>query len=76
MVKPKSNGKKIIVAPLAGAWIEIIEKAIEAVKIYVAPLAGAWIEIQSEIRGLTKSKSVAPLAGAWIEMSSSYPHST
>ena len=33
------------VAPLAGAWIEMPSKSINAVCINVAPLAGAWIEI-------------------------------
>ena len=33
------------VAPLAGAWIEIVCPLTEPVKVYVAPLAGAWIEI-------------------------------
>ena len=34
------------VAPLAGAWIEIVNDAERNVKgIAVAPLAGAWIEI-------------------------------
>ena len=55
------------VAPLAGAWIEILtfQAALEAY--IVAPLAGAWIEM------LTTSPcrvriTVAPLAGAWIEI--------
>ncbi len=38
---------KIVVAPLAGAWIEIICAACHAVYDAVAPLAGAWIEIAS-----------------------------
>ena len=33
------------VAPLAGAWIEMIEKIEKAIAWMVAPLAGAWIEI-------------------------------
>ena len=33
------------VAPLAGAWIEILSKWIDAEIKFVAPLAGAWIEI-------------------------------
>ena len=33
------------VAPLAGAWIEIININIQYIVILVAPLAGAWIEI-------------------------------
>ena len=34
-----------LVAPLAGAWIEISERRRQTVPIIVAPLAGAWIEI-------------------------------
>ena len=36
------------VAPLAGAWIEMIVAWLKLYKIKVAPLAGAWIEIKSE----------------------------
>ena len=35
------------VAPLAGAWIEILLKVIKIAYFNVAPLAGAWIEIWS-----------------------------
>ena len=35
----------LIVAPLAGAWIEIILISIFRKHCTVAPLAGAWIEI-------------------------------
>ena len=35
----------VAVAPLAGAWIEIIRIGISPVIRLVAPLAGAWIEI-------------------------------
>ncbi len=34
------------VAPLAGAWIEIIWAASSWARSSVAPLAGAWIEIK------------------------------
>ncbi len=55
------------VAPLAGAWIEIIITNFNKALTEVAPLAGAWIEIT-----IFKSPSilllVAPLAGAWIEI--------
>ena len=55
------------VAPLAGAWIEMIVSSSRSSAIVVAPLAGAWIEIQHAYpaRGLN---GVAPLAGAWIEI--------
>ena len=37
--------ERLIVAPLAGAWIEIeLFDRLKPVQ-YVAPLAGAWIEI-------------------------------
>ncbi|KXB68692.1 hypothetical protein HMPREF1864_01585, partial [Peptoniphilus sp. DNF00840] len=40
------------VAPLAGAWIEILEDLYEYCRLYVAPLAGAWIEILSIITNI------------------------
>ncbi len=56
-----------LVAPLAGAWIEML-KGIDLIKSFeVAPLAGAWIEILRKARK-TNRRRVAPLAGAWIEM--------
>ena len=33
------------VAPLAGAWIEMLKEDLKAQTDWVAPLAGAWIEI-------------------------------
>ena len=38
-----------MVAPLAGAWIEIIMELRQLHQRQVAPLAGAWIEIQYDI---------------------------
>ena len=38
-------GQMKSVAPLAGAWIEIIQRIELDSTINVAPLAGAWIEI-------------------------------
>ena len=35
------------VAPLAGAWIEIMLVKVFHALLMVAPLAGAWIEIES-----------------------------
>ena len=35
-----------MVAPLAGAWIEIPLEVSTPKTLYVAPLAGAWIEIR------------------------------
>ena len=37
----------INVAPLVGAWIEIMWKMLEETGYPVAPLVGAWIEIRS-----------------------------
>ena len=41
MMYPSPN----IVAPLVGAWIEILFKYFTACSNRVAPLVGAWIEI-------------------------------
>ena len=56
------------VAPLAGAWIEMLCDTKRAGITPVAPLAGAWIEISLMIMYLLDSLNVAPLAGAWIEI--------
>ena len=55
------------VAPLAGAWIEILCLLFFMFLVPVAPLAGAWIEIDYCLRA-AEDILVAPLAGAWIEM--------
>ena len=55
------------VAPLVGAWIEIVLKASVNTKEWVAPLVGAWIEIFIVLE-LSQSNIVAPLVGAWIEI--------
>ena len=55
------------VAPIAGAWIEIMIESNTSTNIKVAPLAGAWIEILYPV-GCDNSYAVAPLAGAWIEI--------
>ena len=56
-----------LVAPLAGAWIEIQKLQTQQVLGKVAPLAGAWIEIDS-MEICHEAVKVAPLAGAWIEI--------
>ena len=56
-----------IVAPFAGAWIEMSYSLGESLVIVVAPFAGAWIEITSFIPFVMAS-TVAPFAGAWIEI--------
>ena len=57
-----------MVAPLAGAWIEITTILTGLLITIVAPLAGAWIEILDDWEG-RDIEYVAPLAGAWIEIS-------
>ena len=42
------------VAPLAGAWIEIIDDKPITELLDVAPLAGAWIEIRYQRHGKRK----------------------
>ena len=58
---------RYLVAPLAGAWIEILNSVIYYHSLVVAPLAGAWIEIASNYSAWIFDE-VAPLAGAWIEI--------
>ena len=61
------------VAPLVGAWIEILYMRFQKRRTYVAPLVGAWIEILTI--DLSKAdKIVAPLVGAWIEMRNNRLH--
>ena len=56
-----------IVAPLAGAWIEILTVMSLSLVLVVAPLAGAWIEIKLD--ATTKTLFIiAPLVGAGVEM--------
>ncbi len=57
----------IAVAPLVGAWIEIIRHLTICYTAYVAPLVGAWIEIVAD-NAIDLLSNVAPLVGAWIEM--------
>ena len=48
------------VAPLAGAWIEMIPFLARGVHILVAPRAGAWIEIKSDCVNSVASSSRTP----------------
>ena len=57
----------VIVAPLVGAWIEIVNYLFQKPVRAVAPLVGAWIEIILCI-GIFWTETVAPLVGAWIEI--------
>ena len=45
MLMVGERGKRLEVAPLVGAWIEIRVKLIKFIENEVAPLVGAWIEI-------------------------------
>ena len=56
-----------LVAPFAGAWIEMDMLPDFSQSIFVAPFAGAWIEIFQTV-GYLFRKVVAPFAGAWIEI--------
>ena len=56
-----------VVAPYAGAWIEIRMDEIACGVLDVAPYAGAWIEISALIIDV-QLDDVAPYAGAWIEI--------
>ena len=56
-----------VVAPLAGAWIEITMATQARALSTVALLAGGWIEISRHV-GSAICTSVAPLAGGWIEI--------
>ena len=57
----------LIVAPFAGAWIEIMSQDLFDMLKDVAPFAGAWIEM-SITASLISAVFVAPFAGAWIEI--------
>ena len=56
-----------LVAPLVGAWIEILGYSEPYDWDNVAPLVGAWIEIDGKSDS-DSGDSVAPLVGAWIEI--------
>ncbi len=63
----------MLVAPFAGAWIEILCCSGVLKWITVAPFAGAWIEIMSPLP-VGVEGGVAPFAGAWIEIQYLYQH--
>ena len=65
--RAQKKAHRDLVAPLAGAWIEILTHEEAEIINDVAPLAGAWIEI-NPVSVSGKLPDVAPLAGAWIEM--------
>ena len=59
--------KSLHVAPLVGAWIEIVWMWLQYWMRMVAPLVGAWIEIFRKVIE-RDALIVAPLVGAWIEI--------
>ena len=58
---------RTIVAPHAGAWIEIFTFVGRVDDLAVAPHAGAWIEMAWCISRWDYTRG-APHAGAWIEI--------
>ena len=60
------------VAPLVGAWIEMMIKKKLSRYCLVAPLVGAWIEIMIVTAMQMDGLHVAPLVGAWIEIPKSW----
>ena len=61
-------GQYIIVAPLAGAWIEIWNSLSETER-FTPSLPSRERGLKSELTGTPKQIAwVAPLAGAWIEI--------
>ena len=75
MYRHLPHNKYDIVAPHAGAWIEIFAVSIPLQMLKVAPHAGAWIEIL-KLANKYIGYNVAPHAGAWIEIDwNNLPHS-
>ena len=50
----------MLVAPLAGAWIETLRVGVDDKVVIVAPLAGAWIETTEANTRITGTKSSLP----------------
>ena len=49
-----------VVAPLVGAWIEIVNSFVSALCISVAPLVGAWIEIDYVYKNVGSTNRRSP----------------
>ena len=49
---------RFCVAPLVGAWIEILNAVPTYLNTPVAPLVGAWIEIVAETEGIVSTESL------------------
>ena len=67
MIRLSIKESTACVAPLVGAWIEIMKSALGGIICTVAPLVGAWIEMYINVCVINRTK-VAPLVGAWIEI--------
>ena len=52
------NTLNAIVAPLVGAWIEIISAPTAFEESVVAPLVGAWIEMYINVCVINRTKSL------------------
>ena len=67
-VRNAGRGRRKMVAPFTGAWIEISPITyIRDNTDVVAPFTGAWIEIGAGT-GAFVGGAVAPFTGAWIEI--------
>ena len=67
---------KIAVAPLVGAWIEIIVRDICSDSCEVAPLVGAWIEIATILKSRTARCRSLPLWERGLKYMETSKHST
>ena len=63
----ETGGQVYGVAPLVGAWVEIVHPISISYFSFVAPLVGAWVEIVHPI-SISYFSFVAPLVGAWVEI--------
>ena len=61
------SSRAILVAPLAGAWIEIVTDLRNDTEAQSLPLRERGLKLD-ELGGCKIRNSVAPLAGAWIEI--------
>ena len=68
MPQASRSSTVIVVAPHAGAWIEMTLAYISSCRYMVAPHAGAWIEIVVFGDIYEMGWDVVPHAGAWIEI--------
>ena len=62
----------VVVAPLVGAWIEIVIIAGRVIKAKSLPSWERGLKFESQIVAM-RGRNVAPLVGAWIEIGLSAP---